>query len=80
MSQKVLIVRKKARRNFLQQEIAYHEAREILKFLTICRYTVKNKRIFWALVIQLVWYILKTIIHLSVGESGGYLPSREAAR
>ena len=80
MSQKVLIVRKKARRNFLQKEIAYREAREILKFLTICRYTVKNKRIFWALVIQLVWYILKTIIHLSVGESGGYLPSREAAR
>ena len=44
-SQKVLIVRKKARRNFLQQEIAYRAAREILKFPTICRYTVKNKGI-----------------------------------
>ena len=33
------------------------------------------KLLFGPLVIQLVWYILiKTIIHLSVGESGGYLP------
>jgi len=32
------------------------------------------KLLFGTLVIQLVWYILKTIIHLSVGESGGYLP------
>ena len=32
------------------------------------------KLLFGPLVIQLVWYILiKTIIHLSVGESGGYL-------
>ena len=26
-------------------------------------------------IIQLVWYMLKTIIHLSVGESGGYFTS-----
>ena len=32
------------------------------------------KLLFRPLVIQLVWYILKTNIHLSVGESGGYLP------
>jgi len=32
------------------------------------------KLIFGPLVIQLVWYKTKTIIHLSVGESGGYLP------
>ena len=38
------------------------------------------KLLFGPLVIQLVWYILKTIIHLSVGESGGYLPRRFAAR
>jgi len=30
--------------------------------------------LFALLVIQLVWYILKTIIHLGVRESGGYLP------
>ena len=45
MSQKVLIVRKKARRNFQQQEIGYRAVREILKFPTICRYIVKNKGI-----------------------------------
>ena len=33
------------------------------------------KLVFGPLVIQLVWYILKQIIHLSVGESGGYLPA-----
>ena len=46
MPQKVLIARKRARRNFIQQEIAYRAAREILKFPTICRYTVKIKE-FW---------------------------------
>ena len=44
VSQKVLIARTKVRRNFLQQEIAYRTAREILKFPTI-RCTVKNKGI-----------------------------------
>ena len=42
------------------------------------------KLLFGSLVIQLVWYILKqlllTIIHPSVGESGGYLPRRFAAQ
>ena len=38
------------------------------------------KLFFGPLVIQLVWYILKqNFILLSVGESGGYLPSHEAA-
>ena len=33
------------------------------------------KSLFGSLVIYLVWYnYTKTIIHLSVGESGGYLP------
>ena len=35
------------------------------------------KLLFEPLAIQLVWYILK---HLSVGESGGYLPRRFATR
>ena len=30
------------------------------------------KLLFGPLVIQLVWY--ETVIHLSVGESGGYIP------
>ena len=38
------------------------------------------KLLFGPLVIQLVWYVLKTIIHLSVGESGGYLPCCFAAQ
>ena len=46
MPQKRLILRKKARRNFVQQEIAFRAAREILKFPTFCRYTVKNKGVF----------------------------------
>ena len=38
------------------------------------------KLLFGPLVIQLVWYnYTKTIIHLSVGEGGGYLPRRFAA-
>ena len=38
----------------------------------------QKKLLFGPLVIQLVWYILKQyIIHLSVGESGGYLLNRE---
>ena len=61
MPPEVLFVSKKARRNFLQKEIAYHVAREILKFPTICRYIVKNKVIFGPLLIQLVWYILKQL-------------------
>ena len=32
-----------------------------------------NNLVFGLLVIQFVWYILKQIIHLSVGKSGGYL-------
>ena len=32
------------------------------------------KLLFQPLVSQLVWYVSKTIIHLSVSESGGYLP------
>ena len=34
----------------------------------------QTKLLFRPLVIQLVWYLLKHIIHLTVGESGGYLP------
>ena len=37
--------------------------------------TAKQVKLFFGpLVILLVWYILKTIIHLSVGEIGGYFP------
>ena len=47
----------------------------------ICQYIVRNKlKETFFVAIQLVWYIYKTIIHLSVGESGGYLPRRFAAR
>ena len=54
---------------------------KILTFLTFfSRYIVKNKVIFNPIVIQLVWYILNAIIHLSVGEIGGYFLSHEAAR
>jgi len=43
--------------------------------------SLKQVKFFSPLVIKLVWYILsKTIIHLSVGQSDGYLPSREAER
>ena len=41
----------------------------------------QKKLLFGPLVIHPVWYILiKTIIHLSVGESGVYLPRRFAAQ
>ena len=39
----------------------------------------QKKLLFGPLVIQLVWYT-KKIIHLSVGESGGYLPRRFVAQ
>ena len=37
----------------------------------------KLKKFFGSLFIQLVWYLVKQLFHLSVGESGGCLPSRE---
>ena len=82
MSPKVLFVCKKARRNSLQyKEIAYHVACEIqLKFHTICRYIVRNKIIFLSTSYSACVEYTKTIIHLSVGESEGYLPRRFAAR
>ena len=80
VSPKVLFVCKKARRNFKQQEIAYRVAREILKFHTICRYIVRNKIRFWFASYSACVVYTKTIIHLSVGESDGYLPRRFAAR
>ena len=39
----------------------------------------KNKVTLWAASYSACVVYTKTIIHLSVGESGGYLPSREAA-
>ena len=38
------------------------------------------KLLFGPLVIQLVWYILKQLFTEVEVNSGGYLPSREAAR
>ena len=79
LSPKVLFVCKKARRNFLQKEIAYRVAREILKFHTICRYIVRSKIIFWSTSYSTCVVYTKKIIHLSVGESDGYLPRRLTA-
>ena len=83
MSQKVLIVRKKARRNFLQQEIAYRAAREIKIFHHLSVYCQKQWN-FGPLVIQLVWYILKQLftsvsvkvvdIYLAASRHGKYPP------
>ena len=80
VSQKVSFVCKKARGDFLQQEIAYHVVREILKFHTIWRYIVRNKIIFWSTSYSACVVYTKTIIHLSVGESEGYLLRRFAAQ
>ena len=79
VSPKVLFVCKKARRNFQQQQIAYRVAREILKFRTICWYIVRNKTIFWSASYSACVVYTKTIIHLSVCESDGYLPCRFVA-
>ena len=62
---------------------AYCAAREMLKFPNICRtcrYTVKNRRLFWSASYSACVVHTKTIIHLSVCESDGYLPRRFAAR
>ena len=40
------------------------------------RYIFKNKVTLWAASYSACVVYTKTIIHLSVGESGGYLPSR----
>ena len=46
-----------------------------------CRYIFTNKVTLWAASCLACVVYTKTIIHLSDGESGGYLPSRrEAAR
>ena len=42
--------------------------------------TYTNKVAFWAVSYSACVVYTKTIIHLSVGESGGYLPRRFAAR
>ena len=47
--------------------------------MTFVGILLQTKLLFGPLFIQLMWYTLKTIIHLSVGESGGYLPHRFAA-
>ena len=47
--------------------------RKILKFLTICQYIFKNKVIFKSNSYSACVVYTKTIIHLSVGEIGGYL-------
>ena len=53
-----------------------HPKKNKMTFVTIF---LQIKLLFGPLVIQLVWYVLKQI-HLSVGESGGYLPRRFPAR
>ena len=45
-----------------------------------CRYTVTNKVTFWSARCSACVVNTKTIIHLSVGESGGYLPHRFGAQ
>ena len=45
-----------------------------------CRYILTNEVTLWAASYSACVVYTKTIIHPSVGESGGYLPSREAAR
>ena len=45
-----------------------------------CRYIVTNKVTLWAASYSACVVYTKTIIHLSVGESGGYLPRRFAAQ
>ena len=47
---------------------------------TICRYIVQNKVTLWSPSYSACVVYTKTIIHLSVGESGGYLPRRFEAR
>ena len=44
-------------------------------FPTICQYIVTNKVTLWSASYSACVVYTKTIIHLSVGESGGYLPS-----
>ena len=46
----------------------------------LCRYILTNKITLWAACYSACVVYTKTIIHLSVGESGGYLPRRFAAR
>ena len=43
-----------------------------------CRYIVTTKVTLWAVSYSACVVYTKAIIHLSVGESGGYLQSREA--
>ena len=43
-----------------------------------CRYFFTNEVTLWAASYSAYVVYTKTIIHLSVVESGGYLPSREA--
>ena len=80
MPQKVLIVHKKGRRNFVLQEIAFRAAREILNFPTFISILSKIQEFFWPASYSACVVYTKTIIHLSVGESGGYLPRRFEAR
>ena len=47
--------------------------------VSLCRYIVTNKVTLWSASYSACVVYTETIIHLSVGESGGYLPSREAA-
>ena len=45
-----------------------------------CWYFVVNKVTLWSASYSACVVYTKTVIHLSVGESGGYLPRRFAAR
>ena len=45
-----------------------------------CRYIVTNKATLWSASYSACVVYTKPIIHLSVGESGGYLPHRFAGR
>ena len=45
-----------------------------------CRFVIKNKVTLWVASYSACVVYTKTIIHLSVGESGGYLLRRFASR
>ena len=58
--------------NLLPSTIKLRAAEE--KQNGFCRYIFTNKVTFWAASYSACMVYTKTIIHLSVGESGGYLP------
>ena len=54
----------------------HRTAREFF-YAAICGYIVENKVTIWSASYSACVVYTKTIIHPSVGESGGYLPRRE---